>query len=142
MGIGERVREVVERFDQFDNWERAYRHLIDLGQALPSLEEKDKSEENLVRGCVSQVWLVPQWRDGRIFFHADSDAAIVKGIVALLLQIYSDATPKEILATRPDFIEEIGLRQQLSPNRASGLASLLKQISLYAVAFEYKEKKD
>ncbi len=109
-----------------------------MGKSLPPMNEEYRVEENKVRGCQSQVWLFPELVDGKIIFHADSDASIVKGIVSLLVKVYSHKAPDEILALKPDFIEEIGLKQHLSMSRANGLSSMLKQISMYALAMKTK----
>ncbi|MCP4912147.1 MAG: SufE family protein [Oligoflexia bacterium] len=136
--MSQSLEELVSEFKQFATWEDRYKHLIAMGKSLAPMNEDYRIEDNKVRGCQSQVWLFPELVDGKLVFHADSDAAIVKGIVALLVKIYSDKTPDEILATKPDFIEEIGLAQHLSMSRANGLSSMLKQISMYALAFKTK----
>lgn len=140
MLMEDRVKNIIEEFSRFEGWEERYKYLIGLGKDLKPMNEDKKTEDNKVRGCQSQVWLYPEWVEGKIHFTADSDAAIAKGIVALLVRVYSEASPEDILSTRPNFVEEIGLKQHLSMNRANGLASMLKQISLYAVAFQAKEK--
>lgn len=136
--IESRVKEVVEEFSAYANWEDRYKSVIALGKELEAFPEAQRLEENKVKGCQSQVWITPELKDGKIIFFADSDASIVKGIIALLLRVYSNSTPDEILATKPDFLEEIGLRQHLSMSRANGLSSMLKQISLYALAYKTK----
>jgi len=136
--IGDRVDSLVEQFEKFSNWEDKYKTIIGLGKELEALPEEYRLEENKVKGCQSQVWLYGELKDGKVYFHADSDAAIVKGIIALLLKVYSNATPDEILVTKPDFLETIGLRQHLSMSRANGLSSMVKQISVYALAFKTK----
>ncbi len=133
-----RVKEVVEQFSAFANWEDRYKSVIALGKELEAFPEEHRLEQNKVKGCQSQVWIVPELKDDKIIFYADSDASIVKGIIALLLKVYSNSTPDEILATKPDFLEEIGLRQHLSMSRANGLSSMLKQISMYAIAYKTK----
>ncbi len=121
------------------SWEDRYRHIIDLGKSLPPMREDDKTEDLKVRGCQSQVWLKAELRPDRtLHFIADSDALIVKGLIAMLLRIYSDRTPQEILASDPDFIRELGLAQHLSPSRANGLNAMIKQIKYYALAFQMK----
>lgn len=134
--IQERIDKIKNEFLSFRDWESRYKHLIDLGKKLPEMHEDFKVDANKIKGCQSQVWLMAELKDGSIFFSADSDASIVKGIVALLVFIYSDATPDEILLTKPTFLEEIGLREHLSMSRANGLTSMLKQISFYAMAFK------
>ena len=121
-------REVVEEFAFFDNWMDRYQYLIDLGRRLPEFPESDRTDANRIRGCQSQVWFVAERAGDRIRFHAISDAAIVSGLIAVLLRIYSDKKPADILATPPDFIEALQLEQHLSPTRSNGLASMLKAI--------------
>lgn len=138
MAITSRVENLVNEFSDIQDWEDRYRKIIQLGKELPALTESDQIEENRVKGCQSQVWLVPSFEDGRVIFRADSDASIVKGIIALLLKVYSEATPQEILQTPPDFLDTIGLRQHLSMSRANGLSSMVKKISMYAIAYSAK----
>lgn len=136
--IQDRQKKVIEEFLPFQNWEDRYRHLIDFGKRLPDLSDLLKTEESKVKGCQSQVWLHASLSaEGRVIFQGDSDAMIVKGLVALLLQIYSNSTPEEILATPPDFIKAIGFEGNLSPSRTNGLFSMLKQIRHFATAFAY-----
>ena len=134
--IAQRVDELVEEFKGIDTWEEKYKHLIELGKRLKPMAEDLKNDKNLVRGCQSKVWFNAEIKDGVVYFQGDSDAAIVKGIVALLLHVYSESTPDEILSTRPSFLDKIGLREHLSLSRSNGLSSMLKQISLYAIAFK------
>lgn len=136
--ITQRIESLVKDFTQFKDWEDRYRHLIDLGKKLPAMNEAEKTESNKVKGCQSQVWLSAKLENGKIFFEADSDASIVKGIVALLVEVYSGSTPDEILTTKPTFLEDLGLREHLSMSRANGLNSMMKQISFYAMAFKAK----
>ncbi|PIK16736.1 SufE family protein [Halobacteriovorax sp. JY17] len=136
--IDNRVEALVEKFSNFTNWEDKYKAIIGLGKELSELPEEHRLESNKVKGCQSQVWLHAELRGDKVVFMADSDASIVKGIIALLLSVYSDATPDEILATKPEFLETIGLRQHLSMSRANGLSSMVKQISVYALAFKTK----
>ena len=138
--ISTRINKIVDEFTQYQDWEDRYKHLIDFGKNLSELEEVHKSPSNLVKGCQSQVWLVSDFKDGKIIFKADSDASIVKGIVALLVFVYSESTPDEILMTKPDFIEKIGLREHLSMSRANGLTSMIKQITIYAMAYKAKQQ--
>lgn len=140
MEILNRVEELKSEFASFSSWEDRYAHIIKMGKSLNEFPEKYRLEENKVRGCQSQVWLFPELVDGKIIYHADSDASIVKGIIALLLRIYSESTPDEVLAVKPDFLDEIGLRQHLSMSRANGLSSMLKQISMYALGLQAKIK--
>ena len=138
MAIESRIKEIVEKFNKFDDWEDRYRELIKFGKAIEEMPVELKIEDNKVKGCQSQVWLWPTFENGIIKFQGDSDAAIVKGIVGVLLYIYSESTPMEILSTKPTFIDDIGLRQHLSMSRANGLNSMLKKISIYAMAFQAK----
>ncbi len=128
--------EIISEFEMFgDDWEGRYEHLIDLGKSLPLIDEKNKTEENIIKGCQSQVWLFAELKDGKIIFTADSDAAIPKGIVALMVRVLSNQTPRDILAADMDFINKIGLKEHLSPTRANGLVSMIKQMKTYALAF-------
>lgn len=136
MTIDEIQQEIVEEFSGFEDWMDKYAYLIEIGNELTSIDPKYKIESNLIRGCQSRVWLHQEFRDGKIIFEAESDALIVKGLVALLLRVYSDRTPKEILESEPRFIDDIGLRQHLSPTRSNGLLAMVKQMKLYALAYE------
>jgi cysteine desulfuration protein SufE len=134
MTIKEIQEEIIDEFSMFDDWMERYEYIIDLGKSLPIIEEKNKLDENLIKGCQSKVWLYSEIENERIQFSADSDAILTKGIVALLLRVYSSQKPKEILAADTDFIDQIGLKEHLSPTRANGLVSMLKQIKMYAFA--------
>jgi cysteine desulfuration protein SufE len=136
MTIDEIQEEIVEDFSGFEDWMDKYAYLIELGNELLPIDPKYKIDNNLIRGCQSRVWLHQEFSGGKIIFVAESDALIVKGLVALLLRIYSNRTPKEILASEPAFIDRIGLRQHLSPTRSNGLLSMVKQIKLYALAYD------
>ena len=136
----ERTTQIKNRFLQFNDWEDRYRELIHLGRGWPLYPEDKREEKYKVKGCQSQVWLYPEFKDGRVYFHADSDAVLVKGIVGLLTSVYSDATPDEILTTKPDFLKEVGISEHLSMNRSNGLASMMKQIQMYAVVFKSMQK--
>ncbi|UKI47198.1 MAG: SufE family protein [Phocaeicola vulgatus] len=140
MTINEIQDSVIDEFSAFDDWMDKYALLIDLGNSLPVLEEKYKTESNLIEGCQSRVWLQADYVDGKIFFKGDSDAVIVKGIVSLLINILSEHTPQDILDADLYFIEKIGLKEHLSPTRSNGLVAMVKQMHLYAVAFRAKEK--
>lgn len=131
--------EVVEEFSDFDDWMDKYQMLIDLGNDLETLDDKYKTEQNLIDGCQSRVWVQCDYADGKLVFTADSDALIVKGIIALLIQVLSGHTPKEILDADLYFIDKIGLRDHLSPTRSNGLLAMVKQIKAYALAYEAKE---
>ena len=134
----ERIKLLVDEFNKFKDWEDRYKYLIELGKKLPPMLEEYKTESNKIKGCQSQVWLNAKLEGDKIYFSADSDASIVKGIVAVLVQIYSGLTPDEILSTKPTFLEEIGLKEHLSMSRANGMTSMIKQISFYAMAFKVK----
>lgn len=139
MTINEAQDAVIEEFEEFDDWMDRYQMLIDLGNDLSPLNEKYKSEQNLIDGCQSRVWLQCDYEDGKLFFTADSDALITKGIIALLIRVLSGHTPKEIMEANLYFIERIGLRQHLSPTRSNGLLSMVKQIKAYSIAFSTKQ---
>lgn len=138
MTINEIQDEIIQEFADFDDWMDRYQLLIDLGSSQPKLDDKYKTEQNLIDGCQSRVWLQADMRDGLLHFQAESDALIVKGIVALLVRVLSDHTPEEILGADLYFIESIGLREHLSPTRSNGLLSMLKQMKLYALAYQAK----
>ncbi len=138
MTINELQDEVIEEFSGFDDWMDKYQMLIDLGNELDVLNDKYKTESNLIDGCQSRVWLQCDEVDGRLVFTADSDALIVKGIVALLIRVVSGHTPKEILDTDLYFIDKIGLKDHLSPTRSNGLLAMIKQIKMYALAYQAK----
>ena len=131
--------EIIEEFQEFDDWMDRYQLLIDIGSEQPPLDEKYKTQSNLIDGCQSRVWLQADLIDGKIHFQAERDALIVKGIVALLVRVYDNQTPADILASEPYFIQEIGLREHLSPTRSNGLLAMLKQMRLYALAFQAKQ---
>ncbi len=135
MTINERQDEIIEEFQGFDDWMDKYQLLIDLGNEQEPLDEKYKTESNLIEGCQSRVWLQADYSDGRIHFSAESDALIVKGIVALLIRVLSDSTPQEILDADLYFIEQIGLKEHLSPTRSNGLMAMVKQMRMYALAW-------
>ena len=141
MSINELQDEVIAEFSAFDDWMDHYQLLIDLGNEQEPLEEKYKTEQNLIEGCQSRVWLQADDVDGNIVFKAESDALIVKGIIALLIKVLSGHTPDEILNTDLYFIDKIGLKEHLSPTRSNGLLSMVKQIRMYALAFKAKEGK-
>lgn len=140
MTINELQNNVIEEFADFDDWMDKYALLIDLGNSLPPLEEKYKTESNLIEGCQSRVWLQADYVDGKILFKGESDAVIVKGIVSLLINIISGHTPQEILDADLYFIEKIGLKEHLSPTRSNGLVAMVKQMRMYALAFRTKEQ--
>ena len=127
--------EIIEDFGMFDNWMQKYEYLIDLGKELAPIKEEYKTEDNLIKGCQSRVWLHAEYNEGKIIFTSDSDAIMTKGIVAILISVLSNQFPKDIASAKLDFINEIGLKEQLSPTRANGLSSMIKKMKLYAIAF-------
>ena len=137
--IQEIQAEIVEEFDMFEDWVQKYEYLIDLGKSLPIIKEKYKTQDNLIKGCQSRVWLHANHEKGIIVYTADSDAIITKGIVALLIRVLSNQKSDKIASANLEFINEIGLKEQLSPTRANGLVSMIKEMKLYALAYQYKE---
>ncbi len=138
MTIKEIQEEIIDEFDMFDDWMERYEYIIEMGKSLEIIDSSKKNDENLINGCQSKVWLQADYMDGKVAFTADSDAILTKGIIALLLRVYTNQTPKDILDTEPFFIDEIGLKEHLSPTRANGLVSMVKQLKLYALAFQTK----
>jgi len=136
--INEVQDEIVEEFSVFDDWMDKYALLIELGNSLGKLDDKYKLENNLIEGCQSRVWLQSEYVDGRIIFHAESDAVIVKGMIALLIRLLSNRTPDEIINADLYFIDKIGLKEHLSPTRSNGLVSMVKQMKFYAMAYKAK----
>ncbi len=136
--IETRIERIIEDFHRFNEWEGRYKHLIELGKKMAPMNEMYRNEANIIKGCQSQVWLGARLDGDKIHFEADSDASIVKGIIALLVYVYSNSTPDEILMTKPIFLEDIGLREHLSMSRANGLTAMIKQINFYAMAFKAK----
>ena len=136
MTVNEIQDEIIQEFADFDDWMDRYQLLIDLGSSQPKLDDKYKTEQNLIDGCQSRVWLQADMKDGLLHFQAESDALIVRGIVALLVRVLSDHTPEEILGADLYFIESIGLREHLSPTRSNGLLAMLRQMKLYALAYQ------
>jgi len=140
MTINDIQDSIIEEFSAFDDWMDKYSLLIDLGKELPAIDTRYKTNDYLIEGCQSKVWLYPEYGGGKITFTADSDAIITKGIVALLIKVFSDHTPDEIIGSDLYFIERIGLRQNLSPTRSNGLLAMIRQMKLYAMAFKAKSK--
>ena len=138
MTLDEKQQEIIDTFSAFDDWMDRYQYLVDLGNTLAPLPEADKTDQNLIQGCQSRVWLAADYTDGHITFRGEGDAVIVKGIVALLIEVLSGATPDEILASDLHFIDRIGLKEHLSPTRSNGLLAMVKQMRLYALAFKNK----
>jgi cysteine desulfuration protein SufE len=135
MTINELQDQIIEEFAYFEDWMEKYEHIIQLGKDLPIIEDKYKKEENLIKGCQSRVWLHAEQKEGRVFFSADSDAIITKGLVGLMISVLSNQPAREIAEAQIYFIDKIGLRSHLSPTRSNGLLSMLKQMKLYAIAF-------
>ena len=138
MTIQEIESQIIEEFSIFTDWLDKYEYIIELGKNVPVIEESAKKEENLIKGCQSRVWLDCWEEDGKLFFAADSDAIITKGIISLLIRVYNGQQPKDILSSDLSFIDAIGLQENLSPTRANGLVSMIKQIKMYALVFENK----
>ena len=139
MTIKEIQEEIVDEFAMFEDWEDRFQYIIDLGKDLPLIEEKYKLEENTIKGCQSKVWLHAEIIDNKVVFTADSDAIITKGIIAILIRAFSNQSAKDILDADTLFVDEIGLKEQLSPTRANGLVSMIKNIKMYALAFNSKQ---
>ncbi|WP_121356139.1 SufE family protein [Flavisolibacter nicotianae] len=137
--IEEIEQEIVEEFSLFDSWDDKYEYIIDLGKKLPLLEDRYKVDENKVRGCQSTVWLGAEFRDGKVFFKADSDAVIVKGLISMLIRVLSGQTPDAIIAAKLDFINQIGMTSHLAQTRSNGLLAMVKQMKNYALAYKVKE---
>jgi cysteine desulfuration protein SufE len=140
MRIAEIENELIEEFELYgDDWEGKYEHLIDLGKHLPLIDTQHKTDDRLIKGCQSRVWLHSELYDEKVVFTADSDAIITKGIVAILIRVFSGQTPEEIMQADLKFIDTIGLKEHLSPNRANGLVSMIKQIKMYAIALNLSQ---
>ncbi|HEX8574866.1 MAG TPA: SufE family protein [Flavobacterium sp.] len=140
MTIKEIQDEIVEEFSMFDDWDERFQYLIDLGKNLPMIDDQFKTDENTIKGCQSKVWLQGELKDDKVRFTADSDAIITKGIIAILIRSFSNQKPSDILEADTQFIDQIGLKEQLSPTRANGLVSMIKQIKMYALAFASKNQ--
>jgi len=138
MNLKETQENIVEEFSVFEDWLDRYNYLIELGNDLPAIDEQYRTGEYLINGCQSKVWLHADMKDGLLYFQADSDAIIVKGIVALLVKVFNGRSPKEVLENELFFIEEIGLSQNLSPTRSNGLLAMVKKMRLYALAYQAK----
>jgi len=138
MTIEEAEAGIIEEFTLFDDWMDKYNYLIDLGKSLPPMDPQYKTDQYLITGCQSKVWLHAEYRDGKMIYTADSDAIITKGIVSLLIRVFSDQAPREIIDADLSFIDRIGLREHLSPTRSNGLNAMIKQMKLYALVFQQK----
>ncbi|OIQ27781.1 MAG: Fe-S metabolism protein SufE [Bacteroidetes bacterium MedPE-SWsnd-G2] len=136
MSIKEIQEEIIDEFSMFDDWEERYQYMIDLGKSLPLIKEEFKVDENLIKGCQSKVWVHADLEGDAIAFTADSDAIITKGIIAILLRVFTNQKPQDIIDADTNFIDEIGLKEHLSPTRANGLVSMIKQLKLYAIAYQ------
>lgn len=138
MSIHEIENEIIEEFSMFEDWMGKYEHIIEMGKSLPMIDTQYKTDNRLIKGCQSKVWLHSEMKDGKIIFTADSDAIITKGLVALVVRVLSKHSPDEILNAKMDFIEKIGLKEHLSPTRANGLVNMIKQMKLDALAYKAK----
>ncbi|HEV3222299.1 MAG TPA: SufE family protein [Puia sp.] len=139
LSIMETEKEIIAEFALFDSWDDKYEYIIDLGKTLPVLDAKYKTDENRVRGCQSSVWLVADYKDGKLFYQADSDAMIVKGLISMLIRVLSGRTADEIIEAKLDFIREIGMTTHLAQTRSNGLLSMVKQMKHYALAYKIKD---
>lgn len=142
MTIKDIQEDIIEEFEMFDDWMGKYEYLIDLGKSLPLIEEHYKTDDNLIRGCQSRVWLHAEMKENELVFTADSDAIITKGLVGLMIRVLSNHTPDEIINTELYFVDKIGLKEHLSPTRSNGLVSMIKQMKMYALAYKTKQLKD
>jgi len=138
MKIKEIQDEIVDEFSMFDEWDERYQYVIDLGKSLPLIDAHYKTDSNIIKGCQSKVWLHAEQQDGNIVFTADSDAILTKGLIAIMIRVFSNQKAEDILEANTDFIDEIGLKEHLSATRANGLVSMIKQIKMYALAFNAK----
>ncbi len=139
MTIKETIENIINEFSSFDDWMDKYNYLIEMGKSLPLIDDKYKIDSNLITGCQSRVWLHSENHGGQIIFTADSDAVITKGIVNMLIRVFSDHTPDEIINAETEFLDVIGLKDHLSPTRSNGLVSMIKQIKLYALAYKAQQ---
>ncbi|SFW50120.1 SufE family protein [Cellulophaga fucicola] len=140
MTIKEIQEEIVDEFSMFDDWMQRYEYMIDLGKSLPLIDEQYKTDDNIIKGCQSRVWVHADLEQDVLSFTADSDAIITKGIIAILIRVFSGQHPKDIIEADTNFIDEIGLKEHLSPTRANGLVSMIKQIKMYAIAYQTQIK--
>ena len=140
MTIKEIQEEIIDEFSMFDDWMQRYEYIIELGKSVPLIDSKYKLDENLIKGCQSKVWLFSELENDTVNFTADSDAIITKGIVAILIRVFTQQTPQSILEANTNFIDKIGLKEHLSPTRANGLVSMIKQIKMYAIAYQTQQQ--
>ena len=136
MTIEEVQNEIIDEFSMFEDWEERYQYMIDLGKTLPLIDEQFKTEDHIIKGCQSKVWVHAELNDHKVNFTADSDAIITKGIIAILIRVFSNQSPQDIINANTDFIDKIGLKEHLSPTRANGLVSMIKQLKMYAIAYQ------
>lgn len=132
--------DIIDEFSMFDDWMQRYEYIIELGKSLPLIDDQYKTDDNIIKGCQSKVWVHAEMRDDKVVFTADSDAIITKGIIAILIRVFSNQTPQAIIEADTAFIDEIGLKEHLSPTRANGLVSMIKQIKMYAIAYQTQVK--
>ena len=140
MAIKDIQEEIVDEFSMFDDWMQRYEYMIELGKSLPLIEEQYKTDDNIIKGCQSKVWVHAELNNDKIAFTADSDAIITKGIIAILIRVFSNQHPSDIIEANTNFIDEIGLKEHLSPTRANGLVSMIKQLKMYAIAYQTQLK--
>ena len=140
MSIENIQNEIVEEFSMFEDWLERYEYMIELGKSLPLIDSNYKTDDNIIKGCQSKVWLHADFEQDKVIFTADSDAIITKGIVVILIRVFTNQTPQAILAANTDFIDAIGLKEHLSPTRANGLVSMIKQIKMYAIAYQTQQQ--
>ncbi|MGC6525571.1 MAG: SufE family protein [Flavobacteriaceae bacterium] len=140
MSIENIQNEIVDEFSMFEDWMERYEYMIELGKSLPLIDSNYKTDDNIIKGCQSKVWLHADFKQDKVIFTADSDAIITKGIVAILIRVFTNQTPQAILAANTDFIDAIGLKEHLSPTRANGLLSMIKQIKMYAIAYQTQQQ--
>lgn len=140
MSIKDIQDEIIDEFSMFEDWEERYQYMIDLGKDLPLINDQYKTDDNLIKGCQSKVWVHAEMEDDKVVFTADSDAIITKGIIAILIRVFSNQHPKDIIEANVDFIDQIGLKEHLSPTRANGLVSMIKQLKMYAIAYQTQLK--
>ncbi|UAB76278.1 SufE family protein [Mesoflavibacter sp. SCSIO 43206] len=138
--IKEIQEDIIDEFSMFEDWEERYQYMIDLGKTLPLIEEQYKTDDHIIKGCQSKVWVHAQMDEDKVAFTADSDAIITKGIIAILIRVFSNQHPKDIIEADTDFIDKIGLKEHLSPTRANGLVSMIKQLKMYAIAYQTQLK--
>lgn len=136
MTVTEIQNDIIDEFDMFDDWMQRYEYMIELGKTLPLIDDQYKTDDNLIKGCQSKVWLHAELLDNKVVFTADSDAIITKGVIAILVRVFSNQSPQDIIDAETNFIDKIGLKEHLSPTRANGLVSMIKQMKLYAIAYQ------